>query len=75
MVEGTPLLRVQIGNGLEGSNPFLSATLPHIDDLTCLVRLHVRERHLVTNSVTIEDYAALRGLGAPISNGSVGDYT
>ena len=25
MVEGTPLLRVQIGNGLEGSNPFLSA--------------------------------------------------
>jgi hypothetical protein len=26
VVEGTPLLRVQIGNGLEGSNPFLSAT-------------------------------------------------
>jgi DNA end-binding protein Ku len=28
VVEGTPLLRVQIGNGLEGSNPFLSATRP-----------------------------------------------
>ena len=26
MVEGTPLLRVQMGNCLEGSNPFLSAT-------------------------------------------------
>lgn len=29
MVEGTPLLRVQIGNGLEGSNPFLSATISY----------------------------------------------
>ena len=28
MVEGTPLLRVQMGNCLEGSNPFLSATFP-----------------------------------------------
>lgn len=28
MVEGTPLLRVQMGNCLEGSNPFLSATSP-----------------------------------------------
>ena len=26
MVEGTPLLRVQAGNRLEGSNPFVSAT-------------------------------------------------
>ena len=26
MVEGTPLLRVQTGNRLEGSNPFVSAT-------------------------------------------------
>ncbi len=26
MVEGTPLLRVQAGNRLEGSNPFGSAT-------------------------------------------------
>ena len=25
MVEGTPLLRVQTGNRLEGSNPFVSA--------------------------------------------------
>ena len=25
MVEGTPLLRVQAGNRLEGSNPFVSA--------------------------------------------------
>ena len=28
MVEGTPLLRVQTGNRLEGSNPFHSATCP-----------------------------------------------
>lgn len=28
MVEGTPLLRVQTGNRLEGSNPFVSATWP-----------------------------------------------
>ena len=28
MVEGTPLLRVQAGNRLEGSNPFGSATDP-----------------------------------------------
>ena len=27
MVEGTPLLRAQTGNRLEGSNPFVSATL------------------------------------------------
>lgn len=26
MVEGTPLLRVQTGDRLEGSNPFVSAT-------------------------------------------------
>jgi hypothetical protein len=29
VVEGTPLLRVQAGNRLEGSNPFVSATYPH----------------------------------------------
>jgi hypothetical protein len=28
VVEGTPLLRVQTGNRLEGSNPFVSATCP-----------------------------------------------
>ena len=28
MVEGTPLLRAQTGNRLEGSNPFVSATCP-----------------------------------------------
>ena len=28
MVEGTPLLRAQTGNRLEGSNPFGSATSP-----------------------------------------------
>ena len=28
MVEGTPLLRGQTGNRLEGSNPFVSATCP-----------------------------------------------
>ena len=28
MVEGTPLLRVQAGNRLEGSNRFVSATCP-----------------------------------------------
>ena len=33
MVEGTPLLRVQTGNRLEGSNPFVSATCPRE---TCL---------------------------------------
>lgn len=30
MVEGTPLLRVQVRKGLEGSNPFLSASFPNI---------------------------------------------
>ena len=30
MVEGTPLLRVQAGNRLEGSNPFRSATSPRM---------------------------------------------
>ncbi len=29
VVEGTPLLRVQAGNRLEGSNPFVSATFRH----------------------------------------------
>jgi len=29
VVEGTPLLRVQTGNRLEGSNPFVSAITPH----------------------------------------------
>ena len=28
MVEGTPLLRAHTGNGIEGSNPFVSATCP-----------------------------------------------
>src|SRR5690606_21537036 len=28
VVEGTPLLRVQTGNRLEGSNPFVSAIIP-----------------------------------------------
>ena len=28
MVEGTPLLRAQTRKGLEGSNPFVSATCP-----------------------------------------------
>ena len=30
MVEGTPLLRVQVRKGLVGSNPILSATFPHV---------------------------------------------
>lgn len=29
MVEGTPLLRAQTRKGLEGSNPFVSATCRH----------------------------------------------
>ena len=29
MVEGTPLLRAQTRKGLEGSNPFVSATHPY----------------------------------------------
>ena len=33
MVEGTPLLRVQTGNRLEGSNPFVSATFPNNNPL------------------------------------------
>jgi hypothetical protein len=28
VVEGTPLLRAHTGNGIEGSNPFVSATIP-----------------------------------------------
>ena len=28
MVEGAPLLREYTGNGIEGSNPFVSATCP-----------------------------------------------
>jgi hypothetical protein len=30
VVEGTPLLRAQTGNRLEGSNPFVSATDPRL---------------------------------------------
>ncbi len=38
MVEGTPLLRAQAGNRLEGSNPFGSATHPFF--LMCLSRVY-----------------------------------
>ncbi len=31
MVEGAPLLREYTGNGIEGSNPFVSATNTHGD--------------------------------------------
>jgi hypothetical protein len=37
VVEGTPLLRVQAGNRLEGSNPFHSATCP--SELVLPIRL------------------------------------
>ena len=37
MVEGTPLLRVQARKGLEGSNPFVSATCPR--ESVLLIRL------------------------------------
>jgi hypothetical protein len=40
VVEGTPLLRVQVRKGLEGSNPFLSAT-----DLCEPQRLHAPKFH------------------------------
>jgi hypothetical protein len=36
VVEGTPLLRVQTGNRLEGSNPFLSATYTKSSNLNDL---------------------------------------
>lgn len=39
MVEGTPLLRVQAGNRLEGSNPFVSATCPRESVLPIRLRL------------------------------------
>ena len=38
MVEGTPLLRVQTGNRLEGSNPFVSATFPRESVLSIRLR-------------------------------------
>lgn len=38
MVEGTPLLRVQAGNRLEGSNPFVSATNPYEINLPIRLR-------------------------------------
>ena len=38
MVEGTPLLRVQTGNCLEGSNPFVSATCPRESVLPIRIR-------------------------------------
>ena len=37
MVEGTPLLRVQARKGLEGSNPFVSATHASCALFPCLV--------------------------------------
>ena len=38
VVEGTPLLRVQAGNRLEGSNPFHSATCPRESVLSIRLR-------------------------------------
>ncbi len=38
MVEGTPLLRAQTGNRLEGSNPFVSATCPSESGLPIRLR-------------------------------------
>ena len=49
MVEGTPLLRVQTGNCLEGSNPFVSATYPKslfFNDLSGFC--HTRLPHTLT---------------------------
>jgi hypothetical protein len=49
VVEGTPLLRVQTGNCLEGSNPFVSATYPkslYFNDL--YVVYHTRLPHTFT---------------------------
>ncbi len=37
MVEGAPLLREYTGDGIEGSNPFLSATYPR--ESVLLIRL------------------------------------
>ena len=38
MVEGAPLLRAEAGNRLEGSNPFLSATVPRESVLSIRLR-------------------------------------
>ena len=69
MVEGTPLLRVQIGNGLEGSNPFLSAIVfarPYVLDFAgfyCVTEIAAIPS-CYTNLRTVEplDGALLRGL-------------
>ncbi len=49
MAEGTPLLRVQTGNRLEGSNPFHSAT--------CLSEIVLPIRLRPDLSVVFEGYA------------------
>ena len=38
VVEGTPLLRAHTGNGIEGSNPFVSATCPREGFLSLRLR-------------------------------------
>jgi len=43
VVEGTPLLRVQTGNCLEGSNPFVSAK-PISQAIEMYIRLSVENR-------------------------------
>ena len=49
MVEGAPLLREYTGNGIEGSNPFLSATYP----LESVLPIRLRPDF----SVVLEGYA------------------
>ena len=56
MVEGTPLLRVQTGNRLEGSNPFVSATCPRESVLPIRLRLDF--------SVVFEGYAGGQSTGS-----------
>ena len=55
MDEGTPLLRAQAGNRLEGSNPFLSATCPRESVLPIRMRPDF--------SVVFEGYAGKLNVG------------
>lgn len=51
MVEGTPLLRVQTGNRLEGSNPFVSANAtliqPSLVDAALICKEFLNLRHVI----------------------------
>ena len=63
MVEGAPLLREYTGNGIEGSNPFVSAThhfhsipLAHIQPLTGLFLLIYLLSSLLLISLRLDSF-------------------